>query len=241
MTVPRRRRIDHRCRAGLAIFSLALCMSCAPALHATADDTIIGSARDADTDEPIAGAWIFETQRRTSSGADVARVARARISQSDAEGRFSFDKVSDGFWGFSFGRRRKPRYEFYHPSYGLVRVRVGSDGRSVTLRPSLRDAHLRQADAAAFCNQNAADEMSKKMREIACPASRAANFGDGSPRATGAVDERGRREGPWTFFREDGSVIAQGDYRSGGAIGRWRFYTPESTVDHQEESSLDRD
>jgi len=216
------------------VSSLTVCMSPIATVQAQAETAIVGSVRDADTDEPIVGAWIFETERQTHSGADVARVGRARATRSDADGRFSFARSADGLWNFLFGRRPQRRYVFYDPGYGLVRVRVGDDGRTVTVRPSLRDAHLRQADAVMFCNQTREDEMSRTLREVACPPSRVKNFPDGSPRAVGAVDERGRRDGPWTFFRADGSVIARGEYRGGGAIGKWHFERKRSLPSNQD-------
>ncbi len=229
---------SFRHRRAVRIFviasSLGLFISLVSGAEAEVGDSIVGSVRDADTDEPIEGAWIFETERRTRSGADVARVAGSRATRSDAAGRFSFEHSAEGFWSFLFRRRPERRYVFYDPSYGLMRVRAGNDGQTVKMRPSLRDAHLRQADALAFCNRTDEDEMSRTMRELACPPSRAERFQDGSPRATGDVDEQGRRDGPWTFFRADGSVIARGVYRAGGAVGVWHFEPANSTSSNQD-------
>jgi len=238
MTLSRPRRIagkaDRRV-AGIAILIFAgLCMALAPNLAANADELVHGSAYDQDTNEPIEGAWIFETERRPRAASDVERLGRVRMTRSDARGRFSFDERAIGFWDRLLGRYDEPNYAFYHPSYGLLRVRATDTGQRVTLRPTLRDAHLRQADASAFCNQVATDEMSRKMREVACPPHRVERFEGGSPRATGSLDDRGRRHGPWTFFRVDGSVIAWGEYRNGGAIGAWRYEPADSTTPNQD-------
>ena len=190
---------------------------------ALAEEPVIGSVRDADTGEAIVGAWIFEVFREPGSGADLIRVARARSTRSDAQGGFRFEPSREGQ---TFGRRYPPIYHFYDPSYGLLRVRATDEGRRVDVRPSLRDAHLRIADAVAFCAAPVRDAMAEKIVALTCPPAKAERFADGSPRATGDVDARGRRNGPWTFYREDGTVIARGEYRTGAAIGAWRFEPP---------------
>jgi hypothetical protein len=221
---PEARSLARRAKAPVVATLLAtLALSCSADGAAHAEAEIVGSARDADTDEPIAGAWIFEVHREPGLGADVLHVDHVRTTRTDAEGRFTFEAERSGL---GLGRRYAPIYHFFHPSYGLLKSRATDEGRRVSFRPSLRDAHLRLADATAFCRDPAVDAMAEKMRKLACPPARTARFADGRPRARGPLDDRGRRDGEWTFFREDGSVIARGHYRAGAAVGRWTFEAP---------------
>ena len=217
---------EHERRAGtrpVSFLLLVLLVACGTNDRAVASQPTTGSARDADTNEPIEGAWIFEVERAKASGADVLRVKSARMTRSAADGSFRFDAPS----GLRlFGPDYPAQYLFYHPSYGLLRARAEKNPHEVRLRPSLRDAHLRQADAIAFCTNPARDDMARKMIELACPPDLPGRFTNGQPRAQGAVDDRDRRTGLWTFFRADGSVVARGEYRMGAAVGDWRFEAP---------------
>jgi len=223
---PSRRRPKNVGWRGIVLATLTLALACTPIEQAIAGDSISGSALDADTNEPIVGAWVFEALRDPGHGADVFRVESAEITRTDADGRFSFDGRRS-----LFGERYPPLYQLYHPSYGLIRGRADGEARTVDFRASLRDSHLRRADATAFCNARADDAMTAKMKSIACPPVRALRFEDGSPTATGALDEKGRRVGEWTFFREDGSTIARGYYAAGAATGTWHFEPPAADDD----------
>ena len=206
-----------------ALALLSLAVACGAGPRAVAEDRVVGTAMDADTQEPIAGAWIFQVEGRSAIGADVPRVDRVEMTRTDSEGRFEFERPSQTPF---FGRSDSLRYVFYHPGYGLLRARAVRDGRRVEFRPSLRDAHLRQADATFYCTAPARDALAKKLSELACPPGVADRFPDGRPRAEGPLDDRGRRDGSWTFYREDGSIIARGEYRAGAAVGVWQFEPP---------------
>ena len=214
----------NRFTTGLGVLALvSFLLACASGPRAIAADTVSGTALDANTNEPIVGAWVFQTEGRPATGADVSRIERVSMTRTDETGHFRFD--APGRW-LPFGRSDPPHYLLYHPSYGLIRARASADGRSVRFRPSLRDAHLRQADATFYCNAPRRDAMAEKLFALACPPGIADHYADGTPRARGRRDERGRRDGTWTFYREDGSVIARGEYRAGAAVGEWRFEDP---------------
>ncbi|MEZ4289647.1 MAG: hypothetical protein R3E53_03550 [Myxococcota bacterium] len=212
----------RRTRAGLICLLVVTGLACAPERGADSGGAVRGHFRDADTGEPIAGAMVFEVSTRGAGGADLLRIARLRTARTDADGRFDFPP-SAAMPGLT--PRYGPRYDAWHASYGLIRGREASEG-TVELRASLRDAHLRQADAAALCAVRDRDELTRRIAELACPPARPDLLADRTPRARGALDAQGRRDGDWVFLREDGSVIAEGRYEAGAAIGTWRFHPP---------------
>lgn len=225
--MPRRsngRRPGPPARRLLVLLALALAVGigCAQDGRSESRTPIGGTAVDANTGEPIADALIFQVVPAGRSGADVGRIASSRSTRSGAQGQFEFDSASPGF---TLGSSYPPRYHFYHPSYGLLRGGEARGGR-VRFEASLRDAHLRQADATGLCvkaQQSDANEMVREIAALACPPASPERFSNGQARATGDVDDRGRRIGAWRFFRSDGSVIARGTYRAGAAIDPWSF------------------
>ena len=224
---PGGRGSPRRCLKRPALMLLSIAIACGSGPRASAEDRVAGTALDANTKEPIVGAWIFQVEGHGASGADVPRIDRVEMTRTDAEGRFAFERRSGPrFFGHFFGRSDDPRYVFYHPSYGLVRAHASPDGRQVRFRPSLRDAHLRQADATLSCTAPRRDALARKLSQLACPPGVADRFPNGRPRAEGPLDEHGRRTGSWIFHREDGSVIARGEYRAGAAVGAWQFEPP---------------
>ena len=192
---------------------------------ARAQEAVSGQAVDLDTGQPIAGAWIFEAVARGSRAADVRHFASVRVARADDAGRFAFTPRPRSWFSLLRPEPEK-RYHFYHPNYGLLWGRAAKAGR-VQIRASLRESHLRQADAAQLCpNRNERDPLREKIHRLACPPADPLSYPDGTPRAVGPYDERARRIGHWTFFRSDGSVVAQGHYDAGAAIGEWSFYPP---------------
>lgn len=186
----------------------------------TEGDGATGRVVDAQTGEAIVGAAIFEAIPEERLSADVRRFDDVRVTQSEADGRFRFPPRKRGAFTWFFSSERAPRYHVYHESYGLVWGREGA-GR---IELSLHDAHLRSADARRLCQSREEDELHVTVRARACPPARPDRFADGRPRATGTVDARGRRTGPWRFFREDGSLHAQGSYVDGAADRSWVFH-----------------
>lgn len=186
---------------------------------ATEGDGATGRVVDAQTGEAIVGAAVFEALPAERRAADVRRFDDVRVTESDAAGRFRFPPRNDGWLAALFSSRRAPRYHVYHESYGLVWGREAA-GR---IELSLRDAHLRSADAGRLCRSREEDVLHVTVRARHCPPARPELFPDGRPRATGALDARGRRTGPWRFLREDGSLRARGHYVDGAAAGDWVF------------------
>lgn len=216
-------RASRRTRSLWALAGL-VALACAPS-GAGGAAGVSGTARDANTGEPIVGAWIFQSVPSRQWTADVRRFARVAIARTDARGRFRFpdDARSLLARALPFVDETPARYHFYHPSYGLVWGREASRG-GLRIEARLRDAHLRQRDALLLCTGEERDALRRTVRDVACPPNDPSRFPDGSPRATGPVDERGRRTGAWTFYRADGSRIATGTYQAGGAVGEWEFY-----------------
>ena len=212
-------------RSGTTLLACVSLLLTGPA--ALAGEAVTGLVLDANTAEPIEYAWIFEAVPEATRGADVRTFGAVRIVSTNARGEFLFESARRS-WVDSllhpFRSTTPARYHFYHPSYGLLWGREAENGR-VSFKPSLRDAHLRIADAEQFCVSGAKqDPLRNKVRSLACPPGRAARYADGSPRAQGEFDAQGRRTGRWTFFREDGSVIASGEYDAGAATGEWGFH-----------------
>jgi hypothetical protein len=61
-----------------------------------------------------------------------------------------------------------PRYDFYHPEYGLVRGPTTEEAE-VVLEGSLDQAEQRLMDLQVFCSSTADDPGSRRLREVACP------------------------------------------------------------------------
>jgi antitoxin component YwqK of YwqJK toxin-antitoxin module len=51
--------------------------------------------------------------------------------------------------------------------------------------------------------------------------------------AEGIVDDEGVRDGPWKEFYADGQLRAEGLYRNGNRIGKWRFYHPNGNLEQE--------
>ncbi|MDY0103357.1 MAG: hypothetical protein RBS07_10485 [Lentimicrobium sp.] len=51
--------------------------------------------------------------------------------------------------------------------------------------------------------------------------------------AEGIVDDEGVRDGPWKEFYTDGQLRAEGLYRNGNRIGKWRFYHPNGNLEQE--------
>ena len=229
----RRSRPLPRWRAGGAALVIALLAG------DSVGADVAGLVIDRDTGEPIEGAFVFQAVPAASRAADVPRFARVEVARSDARGVFAFPDPSEAsmlslaWWRAWLSSSRPPRYHAYHPSYGLVWGREATDGR-VRIALSLRDAHLRSRDARALCvgarpgapevDAPIDDALRETVRRAACPPADPDRFANGRARATGEVDARGRRHGPWRFYRADGSLRAEGHYHAGAATGEWVFH-----------------
>ncbi len=199
---------------------------------AVSNAAILGIAVDRDTGEPIAHAHIFEVIPGEAPRADIRKFDAVRSRQTDNDGTFRFDAESPSMakrFGNWLSPPREARFHFYHPTYGLIWGRE-SKGGQVRIEATLRDAHLRQADATGLClARRVADELREIIREIACPPATPERYENGLSRAEGPTDSKGRRSGQWIFRREDGSIAAIGQYKLGGAVGEWGFHPNPSS------------
>lgn len=149
----------------IALLSLAGCVaSWGPVRLAAVEGRVI----DRESREPIVGAEIFQVYRGGGAPGTDLRAYHSRWAQSNAQGRFTFESEvapSARMWLLKvYG----PRYDFYHPAYGLVRGPTTEEAE-VVLEGSLDQAEQRRMDLQVFCNSNAADPGSRRLREIACP------------------------------------------------------------------------
>jgi len=187
-----------------------------------------GRVVDEDTGEPIEGAHVIEGWQGGGRFGEPQDAIHARFATTGPDGRFAFAREWAGLRLWLSGGYG-PVYGFYHPSYGLVREsprRASGDG-GLLLQGSLRRSHLRRDAVRAYCHgRHEDDAAAERIREIACPVEAHDTWPTGVPRWRGERDARGRRTGTWTFLRADGSVMARGAYRAGGAVGDWEFYDP---------------
>ena len=209
-----------------SLINVCACASDSAKKETNSSGAVGGRALDADTGEPIPNAWIFEAIPRETRGADVRRVSSARWTQTDNEGRYTFEKAKTSALG-ALIKAPAPRYHFYHPSYGLVRGREANETATI-IRASLRDSHLRLADLLATTNctsaqQDSRDPMALQLAKLVCPPGITDRYPNGNERARGPLDDQERRHGDWEFFREDGSLQARGSYAAGAAIEPWVF------------------
>ena len=154
-------------RASL-VFALLGLVGCVPSLGPVRLAAVEGRLLDRESREPIVGAEIFQVYRGAGAPGADPRSYHSRWTQSDAEGRFAFESEvapSARMWLLKvYG----PRYDFYHPAYGLVRGSTTEDAE-VVLEGSLDQAEQRRMDLQVFCRSTAADPGSRRLREIACP------------------------------------------------------------------------
>lgn len=147
--------------------ALLILTGCVPSLGPIRLAEIEGRLVDRESREPIAGAEIFQIYRGGGAPGADPRIYHSRWTRTDGEGRFFFASTlspSARMWLLAtYG----PRYDFYHPAYGLVRG-PSTDAARLTLQGSLDDASQRRMDLQVFCSSRADDAGSRHLREIAC-------------------------------------------------------------------------
>jgi hypothetical protein len=179
---------------------------------------------DRDTGEPVRDALVIEWWRGAGRLGGPQPVYHARTARTDAEGRFTLGRAlapSPRMWVL---RTYPPSYGFYHPSYGLVRGGEAAPGAERVLAGSLRDSAARLEEVAPLCAGRAREAWERELARAACPLAAHERHASGVARAEGALDERGRRTGVWTFRYEDGRPAARGGYLEGGPAGAWEFW-----------------
>lgn len=215
-------------RVALVVLGVVWLGGCVPGLGPFVLSEARGRVLDRDSGEPIPGAEVLQWYRGAGRLGGPPPVYAARWSHTDADGRFEFPRQlawSVRMWLF---RTYGPTYSFFHPSYGLVHG--GGAGGDVELRGSLRDSAQRLADLDPLCGGETRDAGSRRLAAVGCDRGARAHYPDGSPRVAGALDARGRRTGPWVFYRSDGSVAARGEYVAGAPTGTWEFLDRNGNV-----------
>lgn len=149
----------------LALLGLAGCVpSAGPFCLAAVDGRLI----DRESRRPIAGAHIFQVYRGGGTPGADPHVYHARWTETDGRGHFVFVSEIAPSVRMWILKTYGPRYDFYHPEYGLVRGPT-TEEVGVVLEGSLDQAEQRRMDLHVFCGSTADDPGSRRLREIACP------------------------------------------------------------------------
>ncbi len=163
------RRPAAQSRTLLAVALLGLA-GCLPGLGPVRLATVAGRLIDRESRQPIAGALIFQAYRGAGAPGADPRVYHSRWTQTDAGGHFAFVAEIAPSARIWILKTYGPRYDFYHPDYGLVRGPT-TDDAEVVLEGSLDQAEQRRMDLQVFCNSIADDPGSRRLRDVACPRS----------------------------------------------------------------------
>jgi hypothetical protein len=130
--------------------------------------SVEGRLVDRDSEQPIADAEIVQVYRGSGTGGAEPPVVFSRWTRTDSEGSFSFPSKMTSSPRVWFLEVYDPRYDFYHPAYGLVRG-PSTDAAYVSLEGSLDQAEQRLMDLQVFCSSKADDPGGAHLRTIACP------------------------------------------------------------------------
>lgn len=152
----------------LLSFAVLNLTGCVPSPGAFCLAAVDGRLIDRESRKPIAGAHIFQVYRGGGAPGVDLHVYHARWTQTDARGHFVFVSEISPSARMWFLKTYGPRYDFYHPTYGLVRGHT-TDEVGVVLEGSLDEAEQRRMDLQVFCGSAADDAGSRRLREIACP------------------------------------------------------------------------
>jgi hypothetical protein len=148
-----------------ALLSLVGCVPSPGPFHLAA---IEGQLIDRESRTPIAGAHIFQVYRGAGAPGADPNVDHARWTQTDARGNFVFVSQIAPRVRMWILKTYGPRYDFYHPEYGLVRGPTTEEA-AVVLEGSLDQADQRRMDLQVFCSSTADDPGSRRLRALACP------------------------------------------------------------------------
>lgn len=156
----------------LLVAVVLLVCGCTSTLGPTSLGAVEGRLIDRETRAGIAGAEIVQVYRGRGAPGAEPPVQHARWTVTDVEGRFVFDAESVADPGMWLVETYAPRYDVYHPAYGLVRGPTTEASR-VLLEATLRQAEQRRMDLRVFCSTTRDDAASRHLREIACEARKA--------------------------------------------------------------------
>ncbi len=148
-----------------ALLSLVGCVPSPGPFHLAA---IEGQLIDRESRTPIAGAHIFQVYRGAGAPGADPNVYHARWTQTDAGGNFVFVSQIAPRVRMWILKTYGPRYDFYHPEYGLVRGPTTEEA-AVVLEGSLDQADQRRMDLQVFCSSTDDDPGSRRLRALACP------------------------------------------------------------------------
>ena len=149
-------------------FALLGLAGCVPSLGPIRLAAVEGQLVDRESRQPIAGAHIFQVYRGAGAPGADPHVYHSRWTQTDARGNFGFVSEITPSLRMWILKTYGPRYDFYHPEYGLVRGPTTEEAE-VVLEGSLDQAQQRRMDLQVFCGSTADDPASRRLREIACP------------------------------------------------------------------------
>ena len=152
----------------LLVFALLVPAGCVPSPGPVRLAAVEGRLIDRESGEPIAGAEIFQIYRGAGAPGADPRVYSSRWTQTDARGHFVFGSEVSFSARMWILRTYGPRYDFYHPEYGLVRGPTTEEAE-VVLQGSLEQVEQRRMDLQVFCSSIADDPGSRRLRELACP------------------------------------------------------------------------
>jgi hypothetical protein len=156
----------------LLAFALLGLAGCVPSLGPIRLAAVDGRLVDRESREPIAGAEVFQVYFGAGAPGADPRVYTSRWTQTDARGQFAFGSEISPSARMWILKTYGPRYDFYHPEYGLVRGPT-TETAEVVLEGSLEQAEQRRMDLRVLCSSSADDPESRRLREIACPRPRA--------------------------------------------------------------------
>lgn len=162
------RQMRIRTSHPLLAFALLTLAGCVPSPGPFRLAAVAGQLVDRESRGPIADAHIFQVYRGAGSPGADPHVYHARWTQTDARGNFAFDSELAPSVRMWLLKTYGPRYDFYHPAYGLVRGPTTAEA-AVVLEGSLDQAEQRRMDLQVFCGSIADDAGSQRLREIACP------------------------------------------------------------------------
>jgi hypothetical protein len=150
------------------VVALLALVGCVPGLGPFALPAVEGRAIDRESREPIRGAEIVQVYRSAGTAGAEPPVLHSRWTRTDAQGSFAFgSELAPGPWMWLLDNY-DPRYDLYHPDYGLVRG-PSTDAARVELEASLDQAEQRHMDLQVFCSSMADDPGSRHLKDVACP------------------------------------------------------------------------
>jgi hypothetical protein len=156
---------------------------------------IHGQVQDRDTGEPVPGVAITLSYRARDFFGGTTSLYHSDVVESDADGGFVIDGHVTPSVRMWLLATDGPFVYAHHPVYSVDRGK--HDDMSGAWRFEATLLTGRVVEESVYAN--------------------------GQPRFEGEMNAGGRN-GLWVFYREDGTVTAQGQYEGGNAVGRWDWF-----------------